>query len=176
MKNNINKKLYLLLYYVIARHLPYQPIPGYKIGNRLRKMLCERIFKSAGKNIVIKHGAYFGDGENIIIGNNSQLGINCKVENDLVIGDNVLMGPDIIIFSSEHEFKNLDIPIMFQGAKRKNPVIIGNDVWIGTRAVIMPGIKIGDHSIIGANAVVTKDIPAYAIVGGVPAKILKFRK
>ena len=58
----------------------------------------------------------------------------------------------------------------------KQKVIIGDDVWIGTRVIILPGVRVGTGSIIGAGAVVTKDVPDYAIVGGVPAKIIKFRK
>ena len=59
---------------------------------------------------------------------------------------------------------------------REAEVIIGNDVWIGMRSIIMPGVKIGDGAVIGAGAVVTKDVPDYAIVGGVPARIIKYRK
>lgn len=171
----IRRYMCLFIYYVFARYLPYQPLPGYEFANKFRSYLCKFIFKQVGKNIVIKHGAYFGKGSNIIMGHHSQLGIDCKVEEDLIIGDYVLMGPDIIIFSSEHEFSSLQVPIMFQGAKEKKPVIIGNDVWIGARVIIMPGVKIGNHCIIGANSVVTKDIPNYAIVAGSPAKIIKYR-
>lgn len=109
------------------------------------------------------------------MGNYSQLGINCKVENDLVMGDYVLMGPEVVIYSSMHAYDNLEIPIMMQGAKEIQPVTIGDDVWIGLRAVIMPGVKIGNHVIIGSGAIVTHDVPDYAVVGGVPAKIIHFR-
>lgn len=65
---------------------------------------------------------------------------------------------------------------MIEQGMRTAPVTIGNDVWIGMRSIIMPGVNIGDGSVIGAGAVVTKDVPAYAIVGGVPAKVIKYRK
>ena len=168
-------KLLLLLYYGFARYLPQQPLPGYKFGNWLRSTICRKIFKSTGKNITIKHRAYFGDGRNIVMGDYSQLGINCKVENDLVMGDYVLMGPDVVIYSSMHAYEDLNTPIMMQGAKKIEPVIIGNDVWIGLRVVIMPGVKIGNHVIIGSGAVVTHDIPDYAVAGGVPARVIRFR-
>lgn len=100
---------------------------------------------------------------------------NCKVENDLVMGDYVLMGPEVVIYSSMHAYDDLNIPIMMQGAKEIKPVTIGNDVWVGLRAVIMPGVKIGNHVIIGSGAVVTHDVTDYAVVGGVPAKVIRYR-
>ena len=169
------KKCLIILYYAFARHLPQQPLPGYKFGNWLRSWICSKLFKKTGKNITIKHGAYFGDGRDIIMGDYSQLGINCKVENDLVMGEYVLMGPEVVIYSSMHAYDELDTPIMMQGAKEIQPVTIGNDVWIGLRAVIMPGVKIGNHVIVGSGAVVTHDVPDYAVGGGVPAKISRYR-
>ena len=171
----MKRKLLILLYYGFARYLPYQPLPGYKFGNKLRSSIGKKIFKYTGEHITIKHGAYFGNGKNIVMGNYSQLGINCKVENDLVMGDYVLMGPEVVIYSSSHEYKDLYTPIMLQGSKEIKPVVIGNDVWIGLRSVIMPGVKIGNHVIVGAGSVVTKDIPDYAVVGGAPAKIIRYR-
>jgi len=72
-------------------------------------------------------------------------------------------------------FDRIDIPINQQGSTEEKPIEIGNDVWIGTRVIILPGVKIGDHSIIGAGAVVTKSFPPYSIIGGVPAKLIKKR-
>lgn len=171
----MKRKLLIMLYYGFARHLPQQPLPGYRFGNWLRAWICKTIFCKTGENITIKQGAYFGDGRKIIMGDYSQLGINCKVENDLVMGNHVLMGPDIIIYSSMHAYDDLDTPIMMQEAKEKKPVTIGDDVWIGVRAVIMPGVKIGNHAIIGSCSVVTHDVPDWAVVGGVPAKVIRYR-
>lgn len=120
--------------------------------------------------------AYFGTGKNIEMGDYSQLGINCKVEEDLVLCDYVLMGPNVVIFSSSHEYKNPDVPIMLQGGIERKPVVIGNDVWIGTRVIIMPGVHIGNHVIIGANSVVTHDIPDYSVAAGSPARVVWKRK
>lgn len=87
-----------------------------------------------------------------------------------------MMGPDVVILSGGHVFDRIDLPMRLQGGKKTLTTVIGNDVWIGTRAIIMPGVRIGNGVIIGAGAVVTKDIPDYAIVGGIPARILKYRK
>lgn len=162
----IHRKAILILYYLIFRKFPYQPIPGYKLGNALRRWAATKLFKNCGQGVVIKSMAYFGTGRNIELGDYSQLGINCKVEEDLIMGKYVLMGPDVIIYSSSHEYMDPDIPVMLQGGKEKKPVVVGDDVWFGTRSIIMPGVKIRNHVIIGAGSIVTKDIPDYAVVGG----------
>ncbi|MBK7031147.1 MAG: hypothetical protein IPH45_18960 [Bacteroidales bacterium] len=68
----------------------------------------------------------------------------------------------------------MDIPVALQGVSAES-TLIGNDVWLSANVIITPGVKIGNHVIVGAGAVVTKDIPDYAIAGGVPAKVLKYR-
>lgn len=97
------------------------------------------------------------------------------------IGENVAIGPSQhpLNWLSTHPFQyNLSFNVVTDKNLKSfsfKPVVIGNDVWIGNNAIIMDGIKVGDGSIIGANSVVTKDVPPYAIVGGVPAKIIKYR-
>ena len=86
-----------------------------------------------------------------------------------------MMRPDVSILTHTHNIERTDIPMGQQGM-RVSEVIIGNDVWIGIRVIIMPGVKVGNGAVIGAGTVVTKDVPDYAIVGGVPARIIKFRK
>ena len=87
----------------------------------------------------------------------------------LHIGKNVMMGPDVTILTHTHNIDRTDIPMGHQGS-RIAEVVIGNDVWIGMRVIIMPGVKVGDGVIIGAGAVVTKDVPDYALMAGVPAR------
>lgn len=86
------------------------------------------------------------------------------------------MGPEVTILSQNHAFSDTTKPIIEQGSDPKKPVIIGDDVWIGTRVIILPGVTVGSHAIIASGAVVTKNVPEWAIVGGNPAKILKMRK
>lgn len=114
----------------------------------------------------------------IILGNNCSIGDGghitaiCKI----VLGDNVLLGPSVLITDNSHgEFKKelLDIAPNKRPLYSKGPVIIGNNVWIGEKVSIMPGVTIGDGVIVAANSVVTKDVPAYCLVAGIPAKIIK---
>ena len=114
-------------------------------------------------------------GGGISIGSGSGLGVNCSVHGPLRIGDNVMMGPEVTILTHTHNIERTDIPMGQQGM-RVAEVVVGNDVWIGMRVVIMPGVKVGNGAVIGAGAVVTKDVPDFAVVGGVPAKIIKYRK
>ncbi len=170
------RKISLFLYYAIAQHLPMQPFPGYKLFYGIRRFLVKRIVKKCGERVFVKDHCYFGNGERLTIGNRTQLGQNAKLGGEIILGDDILMGPDIVIMATAHAFDRIDIPINQQGAAKEEPVKIGNDVWIGTRAIIMPGVEIGDHCIIASGAVVTKSFPKYCIIGGVPAKVIKMRK
>ncbi len=112
---SIHKKICLFLYYYFAIHLPNQPFFGYKIYDNIRGKLCKNIFAQSGKKIVVRKGAYFGDGDKIQIGDYSQLGTFCHIDNDIVIGEKVLMAPYVVIYSSSHEYKDITVPIMDQG-------------------------------------------------------------
>jgi maltose O-acetyltransferase len=141
----------------------------------IRRALVRHLFDSCGEEVVIKKGAVFGDGSRIRIGNNSQIGHNARVPFDLTLGDDVIMAPDVTIWSVGHEFSRTDIPIRMQGETPRRPVVIGNDVWIGQQCFILPGVHIGDHAVIGAASVVTRDVPPYAVVAGVPARVIRYR-
>lgn len=93
----------------------------------------------------------------------------------LEIGDDCMLGFENIILTSTHRSESVTLPMRDQGMYSA-PVKIGNDVWTGCRVVIVPGVTIGDHAIIGAGSVVTNDVPAWAIVGGVPARFIRDRR
>jgi maltose O-acetyltransferase len=166
----------LLLYYFFARHLPGSEMPYGFGARRIRRLLCKGIFDRTGKNINIEHGAFFSSGKEIEIGENSGLGLNCRVMGPLSIGDNVMMGPDVMIYTQNHNFEDTNIPMIKQGNSVRKKVTVGDDVWVGARVIILPGITVGRGSILAAGSVVTKDVPEYSIVGGNPAKIIKSRK
>ena len=174
----MKKWISLFFYLVILKHLPASD-SGRSIVvliRRIRSFVGRYVFDSCGKHINIEKGADFGTGDGISIGDYSGLGIRCIVRGPLEIGKDVMMGPDVIIYTSNHETSRCDIPMRGQGATAKQKVIIGDDVWIGARVIILPGVTIGKGVILAAGAVVTKDIPEYAVAGGVPARVIKYRK
>ncbi len=143
---------------------------------RVRSIVAGGCFDKHGRNINVEKGANFGLGTGISIGDNSGLGVDCFVRGPLEIGNDVMMGRWVIIMTNSHSTSRTDIPMNRQGNMPQKKVIIGSDVWIGNRVIILPGVTVGNGSIIGAGAVVTKDVPDYAVVGGVPAKVIKYRK
>lgn len=171
----ISYALSYVTYYFFARHLPGSFAP-YSMGSgRLRRFLVKRMFTRCGENVTVEHGAFFGGGREIEIGNNSAIGLNARISGPLTIGDDVMMGPNVSIYTQNHETENIHKPMRLQTAP-KQKVTIGNDCWIGANAILLPGVTVGNGVIIGAGAVVTKDVPDYAVVGGVPAKIIKIRE
>ena len=131
----------------------------------------------ASNTIIECTGVLRNLGDGLIIGNNVGIAQNCfiQVRGKIQIGNNVIFGPNVSIFSENHNFSELDIPINLQGESRKG-IKINDGVWIGTRAIILDGVSLGENSIIAAGSVINKDVPSFSIVGGVPAKVLKFRK
>jgi len=108
-------------------------------------------------------------GDNVHIGRFSHI-INCG---NMKIGNNVVIAERVYISDNLHGFEDINMPIMQQFLKQPGPVIIEDEAWIGNGACILPNVTIGKHSIIGSNAVVTKNIPPYSVAAGVPAKVIK---
>ena len=103
------------------------------------------------------------------------LGPNCWIPPNVQIGKYTLFAPRVQILGGDHIYTNPEKPIIFSGRPKTPPTKIGEDVWIGSNALIMAGIKIGDGAIVAAGSVVTKDIPEYAIFGGNPARFIRMR-
>ena len=164
--------LRLAAYYGFARHLPDSDLMP--VFGAIRGSICRPLFRRAGQGIHIKQGAYFGRGDQIDLGDHSDLGLRCLVYNNVSIGRDVMMAPDVMILAATHIHDNLDVPMRLQGERRLR-VVVGDDVWIGARAVIVGGVTIGSGAIIAAAAVVTRDVPPLAVVGGNPARIIRFR-
>lgn len=108
----------------------------------------------------------------VTIGDYTRIGIHCTVIGPVCIGSHVNLAQGITVTALNHIFKDSSRRIDEQGVSTK-PVVIGDDVWIGANAVILPGVTIGSHCVVAAGAVVTKDIPDHTLVGGIPAKVIK---
>ncbi len=92
---------------------------------------------------------------------------------NICIGDDVLIGSGVHLYSSNHRFDQRDTPIASQGYSPSEDLVIENDVWIGANAIILPGVRVGQHSVIGAGSVVSKSIEPYSVYAGVPARKIK---
>jgi len=166
----------LILYYGIATNLPATDAPLGGISQRLRNTLAKRLISKFGRSVRVNPGANFGSGRRVRVGNNCNLPPGLRVIGDLTLGDDVMLGPEVVFISYNHEVSDLTVPMRAQGATESRPILVGDDVWIGMRAMIMPGVQIGEHAIVAAGSVVTKDVPAWGVVGGNPAKLIKYRK
>lgn len=114
-------------------------------------------------------------GEGLTIGNNVGISPNfyIQVRGCVIIGNNVLIGPNVTLISENHNYGDKNLPISKQGVNRKG-INIEDGVWIGANSVILDGITIGKNSIIAAGSVVTKNVLEGTIVGGIPAKLIKY--
>ena len=108
----------------------------------------------------------------VIIGDHTRVGLHNTVIGPVTIGSHVNLAQGITVTALNHNFADSEKRIDEQGV-RTTPVVIEDDVWIGANAVVLPGVRIGNHSVIAAGAVVTKDVPSHSIVAGVPAKAIK---
>lgn len=146
-------------------------VPG-ETGFALRRMLIGRRFRSAGEGLrIFPRARILGPGK-LSVGKNCHIGLENVIQanGEVELGDDVLLGPGVKIWSVNHRFASTEKPVMEQGYDLKR-VRIGNGVWIGANAFVMPGATIGDHVVVAAGSVVSgKDIEPYAIIAGNPAR------
>ena len=153
----------------------YGPIG--RTAGKLRAWACRHIFPTIGHHCVFGRGAFFGNGRSVSFGNYSGMGADCHIHGvDISFGDYVMMAPEVLFLGADHRSSDLSTPIGMQGPMPRPSLVVGNDVWIGQRAIILGKIgRIGSGAIIGAGAVVTKPVPDYAVVAGNPARIIRYR-
>lgn len=166
------RKFLYFIYLVFFRNTPEDYRPYSLFFPALRRILVSSYLESCGKGLRVKNRAEIPP--NAKVGKHSELGTRCMIQSNTELGDHVIMGPDVKIYSRNHKMESLDKPIALQG-KHFLKTKIGNDVWIGANSIVLAGVTVGDHCVIAAGSVVTKDVPDYAVVGGVPAKVLKMR-
>ncbi|GHA46213.1 hypothetical protein GCM10007103_29150 [Salinimicrobium marinum] len=151
-----------------------------KIVRRLLMIILGNLFASKGKNFIFNPYDKFSY-QNISVGSDVFIGQGANFsssESEILIGSKVMFGPNVTIITGDHNTSVIG-EYMFDVKKKLSendlPVIIEDDVWVGTGAIILKGVRIGSGSIIAAGALILKDVPKNSIVGGVPAKILRNR-
>jgi acetyltransferase-like isoleucine patch superfamily enzyme len=152
-----------------------RPLPG-ALGFGLRWLLYKMLFRRLDGVCYIYSGARISHSYGISCGRNLMVNAGAFLygRGGLRIGDCVMVGPNVVIVSSQHRFDDARVPMMYLG-HRADPVEIGDDVWLGANAVILPGVRIATGTVVSAGAVVTRDTEPYSIVGGIPASKIGMR-
>lgn len=164
----------LFFYYSFVCYLPNYAFPAGRLFNWLRIQCLRNIIAIGTRCRVMRH-VYIGDGNGVEIGNDCR--INEAVRLDHVkIGNHVMIARECILLGKMHEFKELTIPMEQQGNIECDHIIIDDDVWLGLRVIVMPGVHIKKGCIIGAGAVLTKSTEENGIYAGVPAKLIHKRE
>lgn len=166
----LTKKVLIILYSVFAKNLPQSS--HVRLCGRIRRYFAKYIIEECGKNVNVEKGATIRPG--LKIGDNSGIGIDAEIYGDVTIGESVMMGPEVVIYTQNHKHELSDIPFGRQGFEIVKPVKIGNNVWIGRRVMFMAGSGCGNNVIVAAGSVVTKVFPSNVVIGGSPAKIIKY--
>lgn len=162
-----------IVYNGLAKHLPLSD-SRFSLGSKKLRAWCGRkILRECGKNVNIEKGAQFNSA--ISLGDNSGIGVNAVLGPEITIGKDVMMGQECMIFTTNHGMALNGVPMWRQQSSEPDPVVIEDDVWIGARVTILGGVHIGKGAVIGAGSVVTRDVAAYSIVGGNPARLIKMR-
>lgn len=142
--------------------------------------LCRRKFQSFGEGADFRPGAYAVVCSKISIGRKVVVRPGCVFMADprpggagITIEDGVLMGSGVHIYTHNHRFDDVTSPISTQGLYPSKPVVLKKGCWVGARAILLPGVTVGENAVVGAGSVVTRDVPPRTLVGGSPARVLR---
>ena len=156
---------------------------GAKLGNNVYIGLHVHITRGSNltleDDVQVRPNCDLFAGENgLKIGKRSDVGTRNRIDGDVTLGEGVLLGPDNYISSEDHCYEDIAKAVMDQGTysphkNGHNRLVIGDDSWIGCHCAIIGDVHIGRHCVIGANSVVTRDVPDYCVVAGAPARVLR---
>lgn len=147
-----------------------------RLGRNVSIWRTKRAVFRAGQGVFIASNTHLHVEGTLTLGDHVYIAPNSllSAHEQIVIGDDTQIGDGVSIRDNDHRFDRRDVPVRLQG-HTSAPVVIERDVWIGSHAVVLKGIHIGTGAVVAAGAVVTKDVPPYAVVAGVPARLLRYR-
>ena len=176
MSNKLVRVICYCLYYGFTRHLPEDNAPGGRLWGKLRAWTARPLFRSCGRDLKVNRGAKFGFGNTISIGNNSGIGAYARLVGEIIIGNDCGMAFDVFITASNRDFQRTDIPIVSQGIRPDDPVVLEDGVALIAKTIVLPGVRIGEGTFVAAGAVISKNVPKWSIVAGNPARVVKWRR
>jgi len=164
-----------VLYLFFAKHLPSANQLSFvgKYSNILRGVLCRNLFLESAKIVRVGKGVDFDNGCFVVMKDHANIGDDSLLGGPyakIIIGKHVMIGKRCILINQNHKY----LVEGFAGKEGKD-IVIDNYAWLGHQVTILPGVRIGQHAIVGAGAVVSRSVPDYAIAVGNPARIVKFR-
>ena len=174
----VDCKQHILLigYSLFGKYLPLSY--HMSLAKTLRAFWARRILKHAGKDINVEKAAIFN--HRCSLGDRSGIGFKCELHAaagaEIIIGRYVNMGPEVVIYTQNHATGRTDIIMQEQGFEEAKSVMIEDDVWIGRRVIILPGVRVGRGSVLGAGTVIAKDVNPYSVVVGNPGYRVKSRR
>jgi maltose O-acetyltransferase len=173
--DQVRRALLLALYYGLFQYLPASR-RLWRVPGILRHWCCKGLFAYCGPKANIERRAFIGYGKDIRLGANSGIGVRATMPPGVTIGDDVMMGEDVVFITQNHAYRDSQVLIREQGYCPVENIAIEDDVWIGSRVIILPGVTVGRGAVIGAGAVVTKNVQPYAVVAGNPARVVGRRE
>ena len=166
--------IFLFTLYSYGAHLLFALLD--LMPHPLRIVLFRFWFKQIGAAPLIDYKTYARYPSKIRLGNNVAINRGCQLyasqraeAGTITIGNNVALGPNVTIFTAGHDYSRHDLPDIAA------PVVLHDHVWVGGHSIILPGVTLGEGAVVGAGSVVTKDVPAYHVVAGNPARIINER-
>lgn len=169
-KNQARPRLWVKLFLNPFKHKKGK---GSLIRRRTRMDVLPFNYFEIGKDSTIEDFSTINNGVgDVVIGDRTRIGLSCTIIGPVKVGNDIMFAQNIVASGLNHGYRDINLPPSQQPVETKQ-IVIEDDVWIGANAVITAGVTIGKHSVIAAGSVVTKSVPAYSVVGGNPAKILR---
>ena len=165
----MKKLIGYFMYLILGSWLPHGKVNQFPISQKIRQLCCKCLFDSCANQVNIGRKIRFS--KHVSCGHGSGIGDNGYFSGTVIIKNNIMIAPKCSFIALNHVFDDQ----LRHAGEEDLPIIIEDNCWIGYGATILAGCNIGEGSIVGAGAVVTKNVPPFSVVGGVPAKVIKTR-